>query len=72
MAYIVKVEIAVYQTGDDMEDVFRVSASARATDEKTVVKLAKEIEAEVWKKIKIGEQESREGKHRGRPKKAAE
>ncbi len=35
-------------------------------------KLAKEIEAVVWQKIKAGEQESREGKHRGRPKKAAE
>ena len=35
-------------------------------------KLAKEIEVVVWQKIKAGEQESREGKHRGRPKKAAE
>ncbi|MBU2052053.1 recombinase RecA [Patescibacteria group bacterium] len=35
-------------------------------------KLAKQIEAEVLNKIKTGDQESRESRHRGRPKKPAE
>jgi recombination protein RecA len=35
-------------------------------------KLAKQIEAEIWQKLKADEKENAEGRHKGRPRKAAD